>query len=654
MESNFLVRPLQSRVAEEMIAPTSRQNAILQLNMGEGKSSVIAPLVAAALADGRKLARVVVLKPLARQMFQLLVERMSGLTNRRIFYMPFSRNVKVDGQHTQHIQDLYEICVREHGVLVVQPEHILSFKLIGVDRLLSLENRRVADTLLASQRWLNTKSRDILDESDEILHVQYQLVYTVGQQRPLEDHPHRWTTIQQIFALVKKHAPQIRQQYPRGVEVRHGRHGSFALTRILQVDAGTALVSLIAQDVVDGALSNFTFGRLPENICQAALRFITKLDITNEEACSVEEHCKGTTSWKGLLLLRGLLVHGVLVYVLKERRWRVDYGLDPSRSLLAVPYRAKDVPALRAEFGHPDVAIALTCLSYYYGGLTEDQLFLCFELLFHLDNPNLEYEKWIRDDDAVPLWLRELVGVNTEDLDQWKHHLIPLFQHNHVVIDFYLSHVVFPKAAKEFPEKLTTSGWDLAERKHHVTTGFSGTNDNRYLLPTSITQCDPVLQLSTNAKVLTYLLRPENDSYLCAQSQTGQPASAEHFLELLVEQTPEIRVLLDVGAQMLEFKNRDLVIHWLSLMPEIPAAVFFSNTDELAVLTQDGTIEPFISSPFNQQLDKCLVYLDDAHTRGTDLKLPRGTRAAVTVGPKVTKDRLLQGQSAISIFSSRY
>ena len=69
-------------------------------------------------------------------------------------------------------------------------------------------------------------------------------------------------------------------------------------------------------------------------------------------------------------------------------------------------------------------------------------------------------------------------------------------------------------------------------------------------------------------------------------------------------------------------------------------AVFF---DDLTVLTQSGSLEPFVSSPFNRQLEKCVVYLDDAHTRGTDLKLPPGTRAAVTLGPKVTKDRLIQG-----------
>src|ERR1700735_1816195 len=110
-----------------MIVPTSGQNTVLQLNMGEGKSSVIVPMVAAALADGEKLMRVIVLKPLAGQMFQLLVERLSGLANRRIFYMPFSRSVKLEVRHMQLIQALYNDCMRVGGILVVQPEHILSF-----------------------------------------------------------------------------------------------------------------------------------------------------------------------------------------------------------------------------------------------------------------------------------------------------------------------------------------------------------------------------------------------------------------------------------------------------------------------------------------------------------------------------------------------
>ncbi|KAF4622771.1 hypothetical protein G7Y89_g14255 [Cudoniella acicularis] len=43
-----------------------------------------------------------------------------------------------------------------------------------------------------------------------------------------------------------------------------------------------------------------------------------------------------------------------------------------------------------------------------------------------------------------------------------------------------------------------------------LTRGFSGTNDSRYVLPLSTSQRDLPAQLSTNAKVLGCLLRPEN------------------------------------------------------------------------------------------------------------------------------------------------
>ena len=94
---------------------------------------------------------------------------------------------------------------------------------------------------------------------------------------------------------------------------------------------------------------------------------------------------------------------------------------------------------------------------------------------------------------------------------------------------------------------------------------------------------------------------------------------------------------------MLEMTNQQLVRCWLSLRKDIVAGVYFDDADQLSILTQDGGVEPLYSSPFLQRLNECIVYLDDAHTRGTDLKLPLNFRAAVTLGPKVTKDRLVQG-----------
>lgn len=377
-----------------MIDPSSGKNTVLQLNMGEGKSSVIVPMVATALADGKKLARVVVLKPLAAQMFHLLIQRVAGLANRRVFFFPFSRSVTVDGVCAQKLRDLFELCTRERGIWLAQPEHILSFKLMGIDHTLtpstSSSHLQSADCMLHTQRWLDETSRDILDESDEILSVKYQLVYTAGQQKPIENSPDRWLQIQRVLSLVKKHARRTRELHPDGIEVQKGDNAAFPLVRIIHADAGSQLIELMARDIRDGDRLKV----LSSDVRHAVFWFITTDGAVTEEQLSglIEEHCCGSALWEDLLLWRGLLGLGLILFSLRDKRFRVDYGLDPSRTLLAVPYRAKDVPSVKADFGHPDVAIILTCLSYYYGGLTEAQLDLCFELLFKLDNPTQEYE----------------------------------------------------------------------------------------------------------------------------------------------------------------------------------------------------------------------------------------------------------------------
>jgi Protein of unknown function (DUF3638) len=40
LDANFLIRPVQTSIAHEMMSPKSQQNTVMQLNMGEGKSSV--------------------------------------------------------------------------------------------------------------------------------------------------------------------------------------------------------------------------------------------------------------------------------------------------------------------------------------------------------------------------------------------------------------------------------------------------------------------------------------------------------------------------------------------------------------------------------------------------------------------------------------
>ncbi|KAF3231506.1 hypothetical protein TWF192_000948 [Orbilia oligospora] len=140
------------------------------------------------------------------------------------------------------------------------------------------------------------------------------------------------------------------------------------------------------------------------------------------------------------------------------------------------------------------------------------------------------------------------------------------------------------------------------------------------------------------------------------------------MLRKIVKLGPKVRVLLDVGAQILELDNYEVAREWLKLEESfhIHSAVFFGRDDELLVLKRDGKTESFVSSNLSKQLDQALVYLDEAHTQseispqcviphridpnfattwcsGTDLKLPVDTRAAVTLGPNLAKDKFVQG-----------
>lgn len=569
------------------------------------------------------------------------------MLGRRIFHMPFSRSVRLDVVKARKIRNLCEECMRVGGVLLVQPEHLLSFELMGLDRLLSGESE-VGDMLIKTQRWMEDNSRDILDESDEILSVRFELLYAMGTQRAIEFSPHRWTIIEHVLGLVRSVAESVFQLFPQSLELQTVRPGSFPRIRILHSAAAEALLEMVARKVCEQGLPGVPVWNLPQNVRDVLFRFLTDPDMGGGDIEPLQHHIFAVDSMrKSLLLLKGLIAGGILAFALRQKRWRVGYGLDPSRTMLAVPYRAKDVPAMRAEFSHPDATMILTCLSYYYGGLSDEQLFTAFEKLLLSDHAQEEYEAWVKDAAGLPREYQQLTGINLSDPAQCSRIVFPSLRLAKGAIDFYLSRIVFPREMKEFPQKLSSSGWDIARVKAQPTTGFSGTNDSRYILPLSISQCDLPPQLHTNAGVLDCLLRPENSFKHAMQESPGESLDADSLLQIVTRSEPPVRVILDVGAQVLEWKNEEVACTWLSRVPatESQAAVYFDENDELSVVGRDGNVEPLMVSPYAQQMDQCLVYLDEAHTRGTDLKLPTDYRAAVTLGPDLIKDRLVQGMA---------
>ncbi|KAI4522715.1 hypothetical protein K525DRAFT_268624 [Schizophyllum commune Loenen D] len=636
LDSDVAVRELQSNIAVRMI---HGHNRLMQLNMGEGKSSVIIPIASASCSNGQDIVCVVVLKPLFGQMFHILSQRICDLVNRPVFYLPFNRDTPITSSSMRAVEDVLEACAKECGILLCQPDHLLSLQLMATSMQCSGVVTDEARLLIDIHQRLLRHSRYILDESDEILSVKYQLVYTDGQPGPLQDAPERWLVIQAVLDIISANVQSTARKHPDDVEIEdQGRRNEcrrFGRIRILSSDACRDLLSASVTAIVhEGGIPFLHLRDLKREQLEETSQFISTYDVSMDVAQSVKVFSGDRHNT--LLLLRGLFAGDILSLALKEKRWRVDYGLDRGRTRLAVPYRAKDSPALRAEFGQPDVALVLTSLAYYYGGLTNQDLDVAFERLQMSDDPAVRYEDWTRD---LPLLqrLRTLRGVNLEDANQRYDQVYPHLSRVKAVIDFYLAECVFPMEARRFEHKLTANAWDIARRKDRPTTGFSGTNDNQYMLPTSIEQDHSDAQSHTNALVLNHILQKENRTVICKDlNVTG-------IIDEVVRSQPPVSVILDVGAQVLELENEEVARLWLEKDDSKEAAAYFGSDGDLYVLTRDNRVEQLQRSHYRDQLGKVLVFLDEAHTRGTDLQLPPGTRALVTLGPKMTKDKLVQG-----------
>lgn len=136
IDFNFIIREDQFKVAQAMIAsPSTISNFVLQMNMGQGKSSVIIPMVATALAKDENLVRVVVPRSLLLQAAQLLSSRLGGLINRRIKHVPFSRKSRTDHESIKAYHMLHLDIHRSRGIVLALPEHLLSFQLSGLQEL---------------------------------------------------------------------------------------------------------------------------------------------------------------------------------------------------------------------------------------------------------------------------------------------------------------------------------------------------------------------------------------------------------------------------------------------------------------------------------------------------------------------------------------
>jgi hypothetical protein len=279
-------------------------------------------MAAAVLADGSNLLRVIIPKALLLQTAQLLHARLGGLLGREIRHVPFSRKTSTSSETLKSYYRIHNNIRKTSGIILSLPEHLLSFKLSGLQKLSDgvLEQAR---TMLNIQNWLSCKCRDVLDEADYILAIRTQLIYPSGSQKTVDGHPHRWETIEALLKMVEAHLWNLEKGFPQSIEVVHREQGRFPVVFFLRQDVEDALISRLVDEISRGRTSLF-----PEDCKksdrQAIKLYISEARVSPEIVQQIGKLYPEKPAVKQVInLLRGLLVHRILLMTLKKR-WNVQ------------------------------------------------------------------------------------------------------------------------------------------------------------------------------------------------------------------------------------------------------------------------------------------------------------------------------------------
>jgi hypothetical protein len=540
LEGGLQIRPKQYFVAKRMIdasASDGHQQPVVQLNMGEGKTRVILPMLALHYGSAGMLPRLTILSPILKEAHEHLHDVLTAsLQGCKVSALPFVRDVDVSLDSLGAIRRSLRRCQLSHGSLLMAPEHRQSLHLKGVEYQIQIAAGNAGADVVARGRLVHALETemeyvDILDESDEVLRPTTKLVYTSGSYLELPSLSVRSDMIQSVLrainsdksvAMLESDAVLLgdRNQWAGGFRAlrlipgaSYDQHHqvfvntiakmvleepeplhSLRWTQALAQD-NRALLDMIQEFVTTGSAARADAMSNPIGVLEDAKAGVAPAGVAKATVDALGEQLAASldaSQMDAVYMLRGMLVHGLLTHCL-EKRYRVDFGINPAGAKrIAVPFHGSDTPAPRAEFAHPDCGLVFTLLSYYNGGLAEAQVKQSFSTLLSLgrDAQHAVYSSWygaskphVRPSDVDKIDSIDKVDLsNSEQLAL----LCKYFKGNTQTVGFFLNHHVFSEEMLQFPYRIEATAWNLAQSPRRMVMGFSGTKDNKLLFPTQL------------------------------------------------------------------------------------------------------------------------------------------------------------------------
>ncbi|ETK90638.1 hypothetical protein L915_05632 [Phytophthora nicotianae] len=211
-------------------------------------------------------------------------------------------------------------------------------------------------------------------------------------------------------------------------------------------------------------------------------------------------------------------------------------------------------------------------------------------------------------------------------------------------INFFLNMCVFPRDTTQYSQCLSRTAWNLAAGDNNI--GLSGTNNNHRLLPLSVQQCEPnePLLVGTNGKMIDKILQVTQRYEVIRPISTRSPIPWQDVLLFAIDK--KTQALIDTGALLAGVSNLEAAQFLLDQNGFVFGGVTYydSRMDFNCWMIAEKTRRVVMPLKKSSMLEsETFVVFDEARSRGSDMKLPSNALAVLTLGPKLTKDKLMQG-----------
>ncbi|CAF1395285.1 unnamed protein product [Adineta steineri] len=633
------------------------------------------------LADGKQIVRINCLESLMGVMLELIRNKFSGLLQKKIYVMPFSRGVEFSIKNLEKIKEMLTDCRNGKHILLVTPEQRLCFQLKKQETFLEYlqskdandlfdwqkhyrkayphkNNRNTSNSLTDSQLilkqtlqslgYIDDKNKivkvpsedsrefgdglrkkmndtgysgivcayhilrdqstqikiqrqqklellylidefqffDILDESDEILRHGKELNYTLGLAKPLDGGPIRWEIPFLLFKIIfsDKNFGETLKDASQKNDCPVVFQENFR--PVSGIGGGSPLVRFVKHE-------HFVKAIRPE-ICRKVCE-ILRLKFHEKKTEIIDEKGENYGSYEDFVGGKFISEEDKIIELLKTK----------SRDMLNSFLLAK------AWISH--------------------------ELLYHIMSYRYRVEYGLSEKEgketAIPFRGKDLPSENSE------------FSHPDIMIGFtVLSYLYRGLDVKQVKDGLVKLKSDPKQDKTALLTQFVEENQlwineqiqkEKEPFPQWLNSFTTLDLENENKTKKAHLYLSRNFTFIQYYlSNFTFPNETKHYEKKL---TGNAHTLAGEGKTN-GFSGTD---DRNDTMPEsIVSKRLASQTNTIMVVLRNDEYLPLAACHIDNK--KLFVYLDEVHTRGTDLKLPLTAHGIVTLGKNMNKDKLMQ------------